>query len=166
MQAQIVQMKPRDPREQDVATAESIRAAAEACAKERADAGYPPEVDGDGYQLPVLGVTAPIQATVTRLVTEDMCIGCGLPMRLHRALDGKRWVGCVGALAKQLPPKSPERWNDPWPGVTCEVRKALMVDCGPDLEIHCAHYTHDELLAIASMLAKAAIAAYRREMEK
>lgn len=168
MQTQIIHMpgrfvKPRDPREQDVCTSADVDAAKAAHDAERIANGLEP--DANLYALPQLGHETPIHARIDRAV-EDICVGCNLPTRLHRTLDGKTWIGCKGALAKQQPPKNPERWNDPYPAVTCEVRKAMLTACGPDLEIHCSSYTHDELLAVAHTLAKAAIAAYLRELGK
>ncbi len=122
---------------------------------------YPPAQDG--YALPQPGVSDPIIAAPPS-VDEEPCIGCGVAIRHHYSLDRKRWTGCTGALGKQTPPRNPERWNDPMPGITCEVRAALMLHCGPAMEIHCAVYGHDELLAVAMTLAQAAIKAYRREM--
>jgi hypothetical protein len=46
------------------------------------------------------------------------------------------------------------------------VRAALLTRCGPQMEIDCAGFSHDELLAIAHELAKTAIAAYQREIAK
>lgn len=108
----------------------------------------------------------PAQPSPLGSITDDgVCVGCGVDTKYHWTISGA-WIGCKGALAQRTPPRNPQRWNDPYPAVTCEVRKAILVDCGPALEIHCAGYTHDELLTIAHTLAKAAIAAYQRELAK
>ena len=120
----------------------------------------PVEPVEDSFALPQPGISEPIRAALDRQATEDICTGCGVPTRLHQTFSGT-WIGCAGAMRQQTPPRNPERWDDPWPNVTCAVRKALLMDCGPDMEIHTAGYTHDELLAVASAIAKAAIKEYR-----
>jgi hypothetical protein len=103
--------------------------------------------------------------TVHSLADGDVCIGCGCPTRYHRSLSGV-WVGCRGALKAHQPPKNPERWNDPYPAVTCEARAALILDCGPAMEIFLARFTHDEVLTMAHTIATRVIAAYKREVAK
>jgi hypothetical protein len=118
----------------------------------------------DPYVLPQLGHDAPITATATE--PEQVCV-CGVATRHHMTMNAKTWLGCQVAKLRQHGPKNPERWNDPHPNVTCAVRKALLVDCGPAMEIHCdGAYTHDELLTVALAIAKAAIREYRLSVEK
>jgi hypothetical protein len=148
-----------DPREQPVrpCTPASIEKAKRDAAHEVVHA----EIDVAGPQ----SVQDILRRAGTPPLEDDICIGCGVQTRLHRSLSGV-WIGCAGALKAGTPLRNPERWNDPYPAVTCEVRKALLTECGPVMEIHCARYTHDELLAVAHALAKATIAAYTRELAK
>ncbi len=115
----------------------------------------------DPYDLPQLGHDTPISAAMARTV-DDICV-CGVPRRHHFTLDLKTWLGCPEAKARQHGPKNPERWNDPHPSVTCAVRLALLAKCGPQMEVFFdSTYTHDEKLAVALAIAKAAVTEYRR----
>lgn len=121
---------------------------------------------GQIIHIPSMFRKPPSDPREQAVMADDVCIACGLPVRLHFSLANKP-IGCDGAKYRaEYPAKNPERWNDPYPAVTCAARASLLMHCGPALEIHCASYTHDELLAIAHQLSKDIIAAYQREIAK
>ncbi len=96
---------------------------------------------------------------------DDICIGCKLPRAQHYSVSNQ-FVGCSAALKQGKPPKNPERWNDPYPAVTCDVLRAMHEECGPALDILLYNLTHDEKMAIACQLARVAVSAYLREIAK
>ena len=86
---------------------------------------FQPVEPEDSATLPSPGLTDPIHIQALRgELPEDTCAGCGLPTRLHHTFAGA-FIGCAGAMRQQTPPRNPERWNDPWPNVTCAVRTAV-----------------------------------------
>lgn len=96
---------------------------------------------------------------------EDNCSVCGVATKYHWAISGM-WVGCQDALKMQQPPRNPQRWNDLYPSVTVAVRLALITRCGPAMGDLLSTLTHDEVLAIASELGRAAVTEYARSLGK
>ncbi len=107
----------------------------------------------------------PREQPVSAPSREGTCAGCGLEVKHHWTISNI-WIGCTGALSQARPPRNPERWNDPRPGVTCAVRAAMLTKCGPALEIFLAGLTHDEVLAIAAECGRAAVTEYVRSVGK
>lgn len=120
----------------------------------------------DGYiHGPLVTAPGPIVVQAPPRTEQQVCV-CGQLTRHHFALDGRTWIGCAGATHRETTPRNPERWNDAHPAVTCAVRAAMMLKCGPAMEQHCTLYSHDELLAVAQAIAKAAMTACLLEIKK
>jgi len=96
---------------------------------------------------------------------QDVCIQCGHLVDRHWSIGGVH-VGCDGAKRQGSPPRNPERWNDPRPGVSLAVLRAMHEQCGPALDIFLNGFTHDERLAMAHALAMVAVSAYLLELAK
>lgn len=98
------------------------------------------------------------------VMREDVCAACGCARDEHWSIDGNH-IGCDGALEyRRLPPRNPQRWNDPRLPVTLAVRTALLTKGGPALKELLDTLGHDLTLAIAHEAGEAAIAAYTRSL--
>jgi hypothetical protein len=121
------------------------------------------EVAEDGYVHagPDLTTPAPILLALRGTLPADTCAACGEAIAYHYSVCGRHKLDCADVPARKRSPRNPLHWSDASPDVTCAVRKALLLDCGPGMDVHCASYTHEELLQIARTVAKAATKAIR-----
>ena len=100
------------------------------------------------------------------VLRDDLCIQCGQPTDAHFSVNGRK-QDCAFALRyAELQTRHPQVWNDPYPAVTCAVRAALLLQCGPEMQTLIETLPHDVVLGIAHTAGKAAIAAYVAELAK
>ena len=83
------------------------------------------------------------------VLRDDLCSVCQQPRDAHWTVSG-RHQGCEGALAyAEVQTRNPVVYNDPHAALTCAIRRAMLLDCGPALAVFLNTFTPDEQLAMA-----------------
>lgn len=94
------------------------------------------------------------EQTVVPEMRDDLCIQCGQPTDAHFSVNGRK-QDCAFALKyAAVQTSNPQRWNDPHAALTCAIRRAMVLECGPALAEFLKTFTNDEQLAMASAIGR------------